>query len=431
MLKTLRISLLFFSFILVSESPYIAAINIRGPILMGTALFIDRVINLEAKNAKAIIIYLDTPGGDLLSTQKIIQTFLNSKIPIISYVSPAGATAASAGLFILISANIAAMAPGTSTGAATPVPSTGGDLGKDMRNKVVEITSTIGRALSEERGRNIEWVKKAVEEAKAATAQEALELKIIDVIANSEADLFEKIEGKEISLAGKKVTISELKNLPIKTFEMNLKEQILEVLSNPTVAMLIATIGTVGIIIELYNPGLIVPGALGVICLVISLVINRTVTISFGAGLLILTGLIMVIIDIFLNSFILVSLGALAILGGLFYLINPDVPPFEVSVQLSSLIPVVLVLGIILVWVIQGVIRSLKLNYPSGGKEALLDLTCSALTDFEDGKGKVFLNGSYWQARLKNPAQRVNKNAILKVVGTEGLTLIVEKVEDN
>ncbi|MCX7953033.1 MAG: nodulation protein NfeD [Deltaproteobacteria bacterium] len=404
--------------------PYVGVINIKAPIFMGTGMFIERVIS-QSKNAKAFLVYLDTPGGDLYSTQKIIQAFLNSSVPVIAYVHPSGATAASAGMFLLISAHIASMAPGTSAGAATPVASTGQELPKDLRNKAVQMTSTIARALGEERNRNVEWVKKAVEESIAATAQEALDNKVIDLIAQNENELFEKIIGKEIKVNGRLVKLEDLRNFPRIELEPSTKENILEIVSNPLVAGVIGAVGALGIILELYNPGTIIPGALGIVCLIISMVLLRTVTITVGAGLLILAGLGMVLIDLFLGSIVLMVIGAISAVAGLYFYFDPTYEPIELTIQLASAGPllgsILLILGIVIV----GALRAFRIHTPTGS-EALIGVVGLALGDFKT-EGNVFLNGTIWKA--KNVSSKpISKNQEVKVVKVEGLTLFVEPI---
>ncbi|MCS6893646.1 MAG: ATP-dependent Clp protease proteolytic subunit [Deltaproteobacteria bacterium] len=409
------------------KEPYVAIINVRSPIFMGTGMFIERVIQNEAKDAKAILVYLDTPGGDLFSTQRIIQAFLNSKVPIISYVHPSGATAASAGMFLLISGHIAAMAPGSTTGAATPVASTGQELSKDMRNKVVQLTSTIARALGEERKRNVDWVKKSVEEALAATAQEALDNNVIDIIAKDEIDLFNQLKGKEVKTIDGVVVLDDLSKYPTHTFEPNYKESILELVSNPLVAGVIFGIGALGVLLELYNPGAILPGALGVICLIISMVLMRTITIVVGAGLLIVAGLGMIIIDLFLGSIVLMVLGVISALAGILFYFDPSFEPIELTIQMAAAGPLIVTIALLLGIIIFGVIRGFEVSTPSGS-DSLLGMTGFALGNFSTD-GAVFVNGSIWKA--KNVSNQLIKDKTpIKVLKVQGMTLLVEPAQE-
>lgn len=394
---------------------------------MGTGMFIERVLT-TSKNAKAFLVYLDTPGGDLFSTQKIIQAFLNSPVPVIAYVHPSGATAASAGMFLLISAHIAAMAPGTSTGAATPVAATGQELPEDMRKKAVQMTSTIARALGEERNRNVDWVKKAVEEASAATSQEALEAGVIDIIAADEKELFSKIKGKVIRLKGEEYTVEDLSQIPRFDLQPNSKEAILEIISNPIIAGVIGAIGAIGIILELYNPGSIIPGALGVICLIISMVLLRTVTITVGAGLLILAGLAMILLDLLIGSVILMVIGGLATVAGLFYYFDPSFEPIELTIHLSSMAPVLATVIVLLGIVVVAAIRGFRVK-TAVGAEALIGQKGLAFDDIVK-EGYVFLNGTIWNARNSSNSP-IPKNQKVRVVKVDGLTLHVEPDTDS
>jgi len=425
MLRLLIFILIIFS---LNAEKVINTIEIRGPIFIGVANYVERALaQANQQYASAVVIYIDTPGGDLMSTQKIIQAILSSQVPVLCFVSPSGSMAASAGLLILISCDIAAVTPGSTLGAATPVMATGEKISEDMRKKAIEIVASLAKSISEEKNRNIEWVKKAVTEAIAASAQEALSERVIDLVAKSEEDLFSQLKTRTIKSKDREHQLgdfAEYKKIPI---EQNLKEHILQILGSPEIAGLLLSLGLIGIALEFYNPGLIFPGALGLVFLISGLILLRYVPITIGAGVLIFVGLIMIIADFFAGTIILGVIGAVALLAGLFYYFDPSAPPLEITLSGESFLPLAAGLAVLLLWLILEVRKAFFIQHPSGinmfkGQSGI------ALGDFTT-EGSVFFQGTIWKARniSKKPVQRNQK---VKVVDFDGLVAKIEPEEN-
>ncbi len=251
--------------------PFVNVITIDDAIMPGTAEFIQHAINASHEaGAEALVIELDTPGGLVDSTREIVQELLSPPLPVIVYVSPPGAHAGSAGLMITIAANIAAMAPGTNIGAATPVTITGTEMDDTMQKKVTNDVAAWVKSIAEERGRNTEWAVKAVTEAASITANEALKLNVIDIISDDLPSLLASIDGKKVIAQGKERALAT-KDINSVRLEMNTKQKILAQLSSPYVVLLLLALTVIGFYIEFSNPGLILPGVVGAICLILFL----------------------------------------------------------------------------------------------------------------------------------------------------------------
>lgn len=260
---------------------------------------------MEAKqmDAKLYILKLNTPGGLVVSMQAMVEQMLDSSVPIVVFVSPSGGGAISAGVFVAMSSHFAVMAPGTTIGAAHPVQGTGDDVTGDMRTKIENFAVSHIRAIAEQRGRNAEWAEKAVRESVAITDQQALEKKVIDFIAFDIDQILVEIEGRTINVKGKPVTLTKLAASPRYEVEMNFKQKVLNVLADPNIAMLLGIAAVAGIAIELYHPGAMLPGIVGVVCLLLSLISSQVLPINIGGiALLFLSGVLFVI-EAFIPSF--------------------------------------------------------------------------------------------------------------------------------
>ena len=342
-MKTLLRLILFFCFSL-SANPcfgqetreYVAVLSMDMMILPGTQSYLEESIARAGREgAKIIVVNLDTPGGVLLTSQEMVQAILNSPIPIVIYVSPSGSTATSAGVFITMAAHIAAMAPGTSIGAAHPVTGEGKDIEGDMRKKAENMTIAMVKAISEQRGRNIKWAEQSVKESSSATAEEALKENVIDLLANDITSLLESIAGKKIKLGSQELELEDYSNLPRIEYEIATRDKVINVLANPNVAALLWMGATTGLSLEIYNPGAILPGVVGLICLVLALQVSQVIPISQSGILLLVLGAALIIADFFVGSAVLAVGGIIALAFGAVYLIDvSQAPGLEVSTEL-------------------------------------------------------------------------------------------------
>ncbi len=269
-----------------ADEVYLA--RVEGIISPSTAEFMVGAIHkAEEGGAQAIVLELDTPGGLDLSMRVIIKEILRSPVPVIVYVSPSGARAASAGAFITLAAHVAAMAPGTNIGAAHPVQMGGGEMDEEMAKKVENDAAAYIRGLAERRGRNAKWAEKAVRESVSITAKEAVQLKVIDLVAEDLDDLLAKIDGRTLETGAGKITL-KTKTAKIVEVEMTFRDKVLNVISNPTLAYILLILGMAGLYFELSNPGAILPGVLGGVCLILAFYELQTLPINYAGLLLII-----------------------------------------------------------------------------------------------------------------------------------------------
>ena len=394
-------------------------------ILPGTRDYLRKTIQDATSDGAAIlVIKLDTPGGVLETTQEMIQDIFKSPIPIVIYVSPSGGTAASAGVFITLAAHVAAMAPGTSIGAAHPVAGDGKDIEGDMRTKAENITVAMVKSITEARGRNPQWAEKAVKESSSLTEKEALDLKVIDLVARDLDDLLSRLKGKTIKLETATITLADYSTSPRKDYQIGTKEKLVNVLANPNVAALLMLGATTGLTLELYNPGAILPGVVGVICLILVLTVSQIIPLTQGGMLLMLLGALMIGAELWFPSGVLAIGGIVAIVLGSIYLIDTAQAP-GMSVSLELILPVALLLAGILFLAMRLAFSALRAKV-STGQEGLVGLTGEASENFSS-HGIVFVNGEIWKAALRSGV--VAKGDVVRVVGIkDGLVLEVERV---
>lgn len=424
-----RLIMVILSFLLSSglvkaEEPFVGIINMKMMILPGTSSFLEASIQrAHLDGAKAFVVLLDTPGGMLNTAQEMIQTIYRSPLPVIIYVSPSGSTATSAGVFITMAGHIAAMSPGTSIGAAHPVSGEGKDIEGDMRAKAENMAVAMVKSISEERGRNFEWAEKAVKESSSITEKEALKLGVVDVVAESIDQLLRQIKGKKVKLDQTYVTLEDYSSLQKRYYEMSTQQKLLNVLGNPNVLALLWIGATTGLSIELYNPGAILPGVVGVICLILALLVMQVIPVSQGALLLLIVGALLIGLELFIPSGILGVGGIIAMVLGAVYLVDVNQAP-GMGVALEVIAPVALVCGGFLFFVVSTVLRSYKRRVTTG-LEGLIGQKGRALDNFTE-KGKVFVAGEVWSAVARSGL--VQKDEQVVVIGTrKGLILEVEK----
>jgi membrane-bound serine protease (ClpP class) len=406
---------------------HVNVLTVTGAIDTWVEGYINRGISVsEQDGAQAVVILLNTPGGALNATQNITTRMLNARVPVVVFVYPQGAWAGSAGTFITIAAHIAAMAPTTTIGAAHPVAGGGEKLEGDERDKIVNFSVAIIQNLARQRGRNAEWAAKAVRESASATAQEALELQVIDLIATDPNDLLNKLDGKTIKTVAGEFKL-ETRRAGLVYVDMNLAELILHTMVDPNIALILLQLGLLALVVELYNPGATFPAVVGGICLVLAFVALGNLPVNWGGVILIVMAIIAFIIDVNVNSLAL-TIGALAmfVLGALmlFTPFTPQ-PPTMPSVSVSPW--VVLITGgamaAFFVFVLGAAVRGRR--YPVlSGVESLIGATGVAVTDLNPN-GIARVKSEEWVAEaLEGP---IKQGETVRVVQVEGLRLKVVK----
>jgi len=410
---------------------HVNVIKIAGSINPASSDYIQNAIEQsEADGATALLIELDTPGGLLASTKDIIQAILNARVPIVVFVSPRGAWAASAGTFITLAGHVAAMAPGTSIGAASPVSVAGGggERGEEDERtdvaleKAEKFTMAFIESIAKERDRNVEWALSAVREADAIPQDEALELGVIDLIADDRADLFAKIDGMTIDMNGEKRTL-EVANAEVREIEMAPLTRLFNFLASPDVAMLLVMAGLLGLYAEFQQPGMMAPGIIGAICLVLAAIAFQILPFSWVGLLLILAGMALMVAEIFVTSFGLLFAGGILcfILGGSMLFDMPEVSDLTVSFW-SVLVPSVAGFGVCAAFIVYVVGRSFLREQMSGVSDlvGLVGQTSTALSP----EGKVFVRGEYWTAQGD---EEISAGERVEVTAVDGMRLRVRR----
>lgn len=407
----------------VTREPFVAHIPIEMMILPGTAHFLDEALeNAHSQGALVAVVTINTPGGMLQSSQEMIQTIFRASLPVILYVSPSGATATSAGVFITLAGHVAAMAPGTTIGAAHPVSGEGKDIEGDMRAKVENMTTAMVRSIAEVRGRNIAWAEKAVRESISVTDREALKEKVIDLVAVDIPTLLNQVQGLNVKVNGEVVELRDYSKFPIKRFEISARDTVINVLANPSVLALLWLGATTGISIELYNPGAILPGVIGAICLVLALAVSQVIPVSQGALLLLILGALMIALELFVTSGILGIGGVVSLVIGTLYLVDPVAAP-GLAVDSKLLLGVASIVGLLLLTLVRLVVSSQRARAKTGS-EGLIGARGEALGNISNS-GKVRVNGEIWSASCQTGI--IEKGSLVEVVAVRaGLHLEVK-----
>lgn len=399
-------------------------VNAEGPITPSIQSYIRRAIEqAEVDGVEVLVIRLDTPGGSVDLTKDIIQRMVAARTPIVVYVAPSGAHAASAGTFITLAGHVAAMAPGTSIGAAAPVGMGGEALTDTMKSKVENILVADIEGLVRRRGdKALEWARAAVREAEAASADQALELGLIDYIAPDLPALLRDMDGKEVTVAGQNRTLRTADAVP-QEIPMTFVENFLHVVANPNIAFILMIIGVNGILFELSNPGGYIAGVVGVICLLLALYAFGTLPVNYTGILFIVLAFILFVADIKAPTHgILSALGVASLVFGAFVLFES--PLFAVSRAL--IVGIALFTGLFFAFVVAKAIR-IQAKRTVTGREALIGALAEARTDL-DPQGKVFLKGEYWDAVVRGAP--VRKGERVRILSREGFLLTVEKADD-
>jgi len=419
------LSLVMFSFwaLLLLQANEIFLGELSGVISPASSAYILRAItSAEEQNAECLIIKIDTPGGLDESMREITKRILNAKVPIVIYVAPKGARAASAGVFILYSSHIAAMAPGTNVGAAHPVGMGGEKIDTVMANKVTNDAVAYLKSLAKARNRNAEWAEKAVRESASIDDETALKMGVIEFIADDEADLINKIDGCEIKIQEVKRKL-QTKDKPIREISMTLREKLLLILTNPNIAYILLLLGIYGLFFELQNPGMIFPGVVGGICLILGFYALHLLPVNYAGLALIILSAIFFILEVYVTSHGLLSIGGVvSLIIGSLILFESDQPFLRVSWEVIMLVVIIIVafVGLLLFLGIKAQFRK-----PAAGKEGLIGEIGTARTDIDSKGGTVFVHGELWNAVSERP---IKKDARIKVVGSEGMVLKVEEI---
>jgi membrane-bound serine protease (ClpP class) len=413
--------------------------------------YIKRALETATENnAEIVIIQMDTPGGLDSAMREIIKNIASSTVPIATYVAPTGARAASAGTYILYASHIAAMAPGTNLGAATPVKIGGispptptkptpaksekdrqskddqaiekhdGDANKDaMQKKLINDAVAYIRGLAELRGRNQEWAEKAVREAASLPAAEALKLNVIDILAINIADLLKQINGREVNIYGQKRTLNTT-GLPLIKIDPDWRSRLLSVITNPNIAYILMLIGIYGLILEFSNPGAIVPGTVGAICLLLALYSFQLLPINYAGMGLILLGIGLMVGEAFEPSFGVLGIGGVtSFVIGSIILMDTDAPGF--GIDTSVIITFAFTSALIFIFVVGMAVKARRRPVVRG-LEGLIGGEATVVNDF-DHKGTVTIHSENWQAVSDTP---LHKNQLVKVIDVKGLILQVE-----
>ena len=418
----------------------IVLLEIDGAIGPATSDYIHRSLaKAQEQNAHAVIIRIDTPGGLDSAMRDIIQDIIASPVPIISFVAPSGARAASAGAYILLASHIAAMAPATNVGAATPVQ-IGGFPGSDrpakdrekenheaqkaaptdaMGKKIINDAVAYIRGLATLRGRNADWAEKAVREAASLSAQAALDNNVIDLIASDLAQLLQKIDGRSVNVLGQKKVLATT-GLTIHLMEPDWRSRLLSIITDPNVAYILMLIGIYGLIYEFANPGMVLPGVAGAISLLLALFAFQVLPINYAGLALMLLGIAFMAAEVFVPSFGALGIGGvIAFVIGSIMLLDTDIPGYGISIPLIGFFAL---LSAGLFMFVLGMAIKARQRPVVSGMEEMIGSIGEVIDDFETN-GRVRIHSESWQARSQSPMRRGQR---VRVIAIEGLQLVVE-----
>ncbi len=455
--------------LLAQDRDEVVQLTVADAIGPATKDFIIRGIeDAEETGAELVVLKLDTPGGLDASMRDIISKILNAEVPVATWVAPDGARAASAGTYILLASPVAAMAPATHLGAATPVPVGGSaptapapsgepetDPGADAApsnqtsapeaeaeadrseapsqpadassSKAINDAVAYIRGLAERHGRNADWAERAVREAVTLTAPDALDQNVIDVIAENIDELLTAIDGREVKLHDRSVTLAT-DGLSVREIEPDWRTQLLAIITNPTLAYILLLVGVYGLLLEGYNPGALVPGIIGGISLLLALYAFQILPVNYAGLALMVLGLALIAVELFVPSFGILGVGGLvAVVFGSVILFDDDIPGYAVN---DGLIAGLAVSGAVLfgmiVWMIQRALQRPRMT----GRASLIDHTAEAISDFTDGRGRVHLQGEDWFARSTDSVRR-GQRVRITAMDDEGFVLQVEPLDES
>jgi len=407
-----------------SDATSYVLLQVRSPIVPPVADYVHRGIEVAQRDGAAfVLLELSTPGGLMTSAQEIVEAILESPVPVVVYVTPSGTHAASAGAFITLSAHVAAMAPGTRIGAAHPV-TVGGEGGDEvMLGKITEDAAAWMRSIAALRERNVEAAEKAVTESRSFTAEEARELRLVDLVAANRESLLKELDGRRIETAAGPVVLDTRHAVP-RELGLSFAEQILLALSNPDIAYLLMSLGMLGLLVELYHPGAIFPGVLGGLSLILGLYGLGTLEARWSALALVLLGLLFFALELFVPSHGILAVGGVLAFGlGSLFLFAPGIPSSPrpgPGIVFGTILAFAAVVASLVTAAVRGARRRVVT-----GREGLIGREAVVTSDL-DPVGEVFLEGERWRAVADRP---VRKGEVVRVVSVEGLTLRVTAEE--
>jgi len=407
-------------------------LDIKGPIGPATSDYLHRALHQADPATRLVILRLDTPGGLDTAMRDIIRDILASPIPVVGYVAPGGARAASAGTYILYASQVAAMAPATNLGAATPVsigdakPASPPDQAGQappatdaMERKRINDAVAYIRSLAQARGRNADWAESAVRDAASLSAREALDKGVIDLIATDIGDLLRQLDGRQVQVQGQTRTL-DTQGLVLDRVAPDWRTELLSVITNPNVAYVLMLIGIYGLLFEFYNPGLGAPGVIGAICLLLALFAFQALPINYAGLALLLLGIALMVAEAFVPSFGVLGIGGVvAFAFGSVILMETDMPGYGVS---PALIGAFTIASLLMFSLVLGMVIRARRRPVVSGEEELIGALGTVLADF-DGDGRIHLHSESWHARADQPLQRGQR---VRVTARDGLVLTVE-----
>jgi membrane-bound serine protease (ClpP class) len=402
----------------------VVSITIDGTINPASASYIERSIQKSAKqNAQCLIINLNTPGGLLKSTRVIVGAILDAPIPIVVYVSPGGAHAGSAGVFITLAAHVAAMAPGTNIGAAHPVSE--GQMDTTMNEKVTNDAAAFVRTIAEKRSRNIVWAEEAVRKSVSLTGSEAVQQKVVDLLATDTRQLLEQIDGRTVNLSTGSATL-HTRSASIEQLDMSFSEKVLNIISDPNLAYMLLMLGFYGLLFELYNPGAIFPGIAGVIGLVLGLYAFHTLPVNYAGLALMIFGIILFLLEIKITSHGLLTIGGIvSLLLGSLMLIRDDTAFPILKISTTVILSTTAITALFFLFVVGAGIRAQRAK-PVTGLEAFIGETGIVLEPL-DPLGNVRVHGEIWQALSETG--RIEAGEKIRVLSMKNFRLTVEPLQ--
>ena len=386
---------------------------------------LDKAIESAVKNkAQCLIIQLDTPGGLDKSMREMVKLMMNSEIPIVVYVGPRGSRAASAGVFLTLAAHIAVMAPGTNIGAAHPVAlGVGGAIDKEMMEKVVNDAAAYVKSIAQKRNRNVEWAEKAVRESVSITAEEALKLNVVDLMAEDMSDLLEKLDGAEVEVMHEILTVMT-KGADLHFMEMSFREKILQAIADPNLAYILLMIGIWGIVLEFFHPGTLLPGIVGGICLILAFFALQILSFNMAGLVLIVLAIVLFVLDIKVPSYGALTIGGIVSLAlGSLMLIDPSA--IYITISLKYIVIMVAFTSGLFIFIISYAIKA-QFKKPATGLEGMVGSRGIAKGNLKT-KGKIQIHGEIWNAILESDKEVVRKGEEVEVVRVDGMRLVVKK----
>lgn len=407
-------------------------ISIKGDIDPITSDFVAKSIEkAESELADMLLIELDTPGGLGMAMQDIQKKMLNSRTPIVVYVAPSGARAASAGFFILMTGDVAAMAPGTNTGAAHPVLALPGgfpvvsEAGKPIIEKYTNDAVASLRSIVKQRGRNAELAEKAVRESKSYTETEALEGGLVEVVARNQAELLQKLDGRRVRMFSGQEVVLNTKDRPVHELEMDARQRFLAFISDPNIALLLFVTGVLLLYFEFTNPGFVAPGVIGAISLILALLGFYILPVNVVGVLLIILAFVLFILEVKVQGFGILGIGGIiSMLIGALMLVETPQP--ELGIQLSTALAIVVPFAVILLLLLRLTVRAFRSRVTTG-EVGLIGEVGTARTELNP-EGKVFVHGEYWNAASRSGP--IPEGRKVKVVAIDNLKLYVEELGD-